>query len=163
MSAAAGKSPVVVLIIRVFVVVYLCVLGFCSQTQSRMKMIADNYEEDYIHPQHHPHHSHHMHPANVHHRSLPRAPLHANHRPPVEQVGTNTHAAQSCLHRRDAGSRLHHFKSNLNSYSYLSFHHESVVVRTDSMKFPFSICLGLFSLKSICSCQNHLYHLEKQA
>uniref|UniRef100_A0A3Q4N3L7 ELKS/RAB6-interacting/CAST family member 2 n=1 Tax=Neolamprologus brichardi TaxID=32507 RepID=A0A3Q4N3L7_NEOBR len=70
-----------------------------QQTQSRMKMIADNYEEDYIHPQHHPHHSHHMHPANVHHRSLPRAPLHANHRPPVEQVGTNTHAAQSCLHR----------------------------------------------------------------
>uniref|UniRef100_A0A3B4G9W4 ELKS/RAB6-interacting/CAST family member 2 n=1 Tax=Pundamilia nyererei TaxID=303518 RepID=A0A3B4G9W4_9CICH len=63
-----------------------------QQTQSRMKMIADNYEEDYIHPQHHPHHSHHMHPANVHHRSLPRAPLHANHRPPVEQVGTNTHA-----------------------------------------------------------------------
>ncbi|XP_013766194.1 ERC protein 2 isoform X1 [Pundamilia nyererei] len=56
-----------------------------QQTQSRMKMIADNYEEDYIHPQHHPHHSHHMHPANVHHRSLPRAPLHANHRPPVEQ------------------------------------------------------------------------------
>ncbi|XP_013128660.1 ERC protein 2 isoform X7 [Oreochromis niloticus] len=56
-----------------------------QQTQSRMKMIADNYEEDYIHPQHHPHHSHHMHPANVHHRSLPRAPPHANHRPPMEQ------------------------------------------------------------------------------
>uniref|UniRef100_A0A3Q0S3A7 ELKS/RAB6-interacting/CAST family member 2 n=1 Tax=Amphilophus citrinellus TaxID=61819 RepID=A0A3Q0S3A7_AMPCI len=56
-----------------------------QQTQSRMKMIADNYDEDYIHPQHHPHHSHHMHPTNVHHRSLPRAPPHANHRPPMDQ------------------------------------------------------------------------------
>ncbi|XP_034063396.1 ERC protein 2-like isoform X4 [Gymnodraco acuticeps] len=56
-----------------------------QQTQSRMKMIADNYEEDHIHPQHHPHHSHHMHPANVHHRSLPRGPPHANHRPPMDQ------------------------------------------------------------------------------
>ncbi|XP_044207920.1 ERC protein 2-like isoform X7 [Thunnus albacares] len=56
-----------------------------QQTQSRMKMIADNYEEDHIHPQHHPHHSHHLHPANVHHRSLPRGPPHANHRPPMDQ------------------------------------------------------------------------------
>ncbi|XP_029974241.1 ERC protein 2-like [Salarias fasciatus] len=56
-----------------------------QQTQSRMKLIADNYEEDYIHPQHHPHHSHHLHPANVHHRSLPRGPPHANHRAPMDQ------------------------------------------------------------------------------
>ncbi|KAK5863666.1 hypothetical protein PBY51_000679 [Eleginops maclovinus] len=56
-----------------------------QQTQSRMKLIADNYEEDHIHPQHHLHHSHHMHPANVHHRSLPRGPPHANHRPPMDQ------------------------------------------------------------------------------
>uniref|UniRef100_A0A3Q1FDE6 ELKS/RAB6-interacting/CAST family member 2 n=1 Tax=Acanthochromis polyacanthus TaxID=80966 RepID=A0A3Q1FDE6_9TELE len=56
-----------------------------QQTQSRMKLIADNYEEDYIHPQHHPHHSHHLHPANVHHRSLPRGPPHTNHRPPMDQ------------------------------------------------------------------------------
>uniref|UniRef100_A0A3P8S7E7 ELKS/RAB6-interacting/CAST family member 2 n=1 Tax=Amphiprion percula TaxID=161767 RepID=A0A3P8S7E7_AMPPE len=56
-----------------------------QQTQSRMKLIADNYEEDYIHPQHHPHHSHHLHPVNVHHRSLPRGPPHANHRPPMDQ------------------------------------------------------------------------------
>ncbi|XP_035864450.1 ERC protein 2-like isoform X3 [Sander lucioperca] len=56
-----------------------------QQTQSRMKLIADNYEEDHIHPQHHPHHSHHLHPANVHHRSLPRGPPHANHRPPMDQ------------------------------------------------------------------------------
>ncbi|XP_059188268.1 ERC protein 2-like [Centropristis striata] len=56
-----------------------------QQTQSRMKLIADNYEEDHIHPQHHPHHSHHLHLANVHHRSLPRGPPHANHRPPMDQ------------------------------------------------------------------------------
>ncbi|XP_044065775.1 ERC protein 2-like isoform X8 [Siniperca chuatsi] len=56
-----------------------------QQTQSRMKLISDNYEEDHIHPQHHPHHSHHLHPANVHHRSLPRGPPHANHRPPMDQ------------------------------------------------------------------------------
>nr|XP_046252704.1 ERC protein 2-like isoform X3 [Scatophagus argus] len=56
-----------------------------QQTQSRMKLIADNYEEDHIHPQHHPHHSHHLHPANVHQRSLPRGPPHTNHRPPMDQ------------------------------------------------------------------------------
>ncbi|XP_037832996.1 ERC protein 2 isoform X2 [Kryptolebias marmoratus] len=56
-----------------------------QQTQSRMKLIADNYEEDYVHPQHHPHHLHHMHHANVHHRSLPRGAPHANHRPPMDQ------------------------------------------------------------------------------
>ncbi|XP_023812415.1 ERC protein 2 isoform X2 [Oryzias latipes] len=56
-----------------------------QQTQSRMKLMADNYEEDYIHPQHHPHHLHHLHPTNVHHRSLPRAAPHANHRPPMDQ------------------------------------------------------------------------------
>ncbi|XP_041859434.1 ERC protein 2-like isoform X10 [Melanotaenia boesemani] len=61
-----------------------------QQTQSRMKMIADNYEEDYIHPQHHPHHSHHLHPANVHHHHhLPRGVPHANHRPPMDQVNIN--------------------------------------------------------------------------
>uniref|UniRef100_A0A3B4WEV8 ELKS/RAB6-interacting/CAST family member 2 n=1 Tax=Seriola lalandi dorsalis TaxID=1841481 RepID=A0A3B4WEV8_SERLL len=63
-----------------------------QQTQSRMKLIADNYEEDHIHPQHHPHHAHHLHPANVHHRSLPRGPPHANHRPPMDQVNMNVHA-----------------------------------------------------------------------
>ncbi|XP_014862974.1 PREDICTED: ERC protein 2-like isoform X7 [Poecilia mexicana] len=56
-----------------------------QQTQSRMKLIADNYEEDYIHPQRHPHHLHHMHTANLHHRSLPRGDPHANHRPPMDQ------------------------------------------------------------------------------
>lgn len=46
--------------------------------------MADNYEEDHAHPQHHPHHSHHLHPANVHQRVLPRGPSHANHRSPME-------------------------------------------------------------------------------
>ncbi|XP_061553394.1 ERC protein 2-like isoform X2 [Phycodurus eques] len=56
-----------------------------QQTQSRMKMMADNYEEDRINPQHHPHHSLHLHSANIHHRSLPRGPPHANHRLPMDQ------------------------------------------------------------------------------
>ncbi|XP_071777161.1 ERC protein 2 [Centroberyx gerrardi] len=56
-----------------------------QQTQSRMKLIADNYEEDHLHPQHHPHHPHHPHPAHTHHRSLPRGPPHANHRPSMDQ------------------------------------------------------------------------------
>ncbi|XP_074537515.1 ERC protein 2-like isoform X2 [Halichoeres trimaculatus] len=69
-----------------------------QQTQSRMKLIADNYEEDHIHPQHHPHHSHHLHPANMHHRSLPRGPPHANHRPPMDQlpVEPGTRRFKSC-------------------------------------------------------------------
>ncbi|XP_068160163.1 ERC protein 2-like isoform X2 [Antennarius striatus] len=57
-----------------------------QQTQSRMKLIADNDEEDHIHhPQHHPHHSHHLHATHVHHRSLPRGPAHANHHLPMDQ------------------------------------------------------------------------------
>ncbi|XP_061654549.1 LOW QUALITY PROTEIN: ERC protein 2-like [Phyllopteryx taeniolatus] len=56
-----------------------------QQTQSRMKMMADNYEEDRIHSQHHPHHSLHLHSANIHHRSLPRGPPHANHRLSMDQ------------------------------------------------------------------------------
>ncbi|XP_059911321.1 ERC protein 2-like [Gadus macrocephalus] len=78
-----------------------------QQTQSRMKLISENYEEDHHHPhphpqphhphyqhpqhpqhpQHHPHqhHQHHPHQVHQHHRSLPRGPPHANHRPPVDQ------------------------------------------------------------------------------
>uniref|UniRef100_A0A8D3A2G3 ELKS/RAB6-interacting/CAST family member 2 n=1 Tax=Scophthalmus maximus TaxID=52904 RepID=A0A8D3A2G3_SCOMX len=48
-----------------------------QQTQSRMKLIADNYGEDHIHLQHHPHHTHHL------------GPPHANHRPPMDQVNRN--------------------------------------------------------------------------
>ncbi|KAM3872514.1 ERC protein 2-like [Diretmus argenteus] len=54
-----------------------------QQTQSRMKLIADNYDEDHLHPQHHPHHPHHA--PHAHHRSLPRGAPHANHRPPMDQ------------------------------------------------------------------------------
>ncbi|KAK2851481.1 hypothetical protein Q5P01_007757 [Channa striata] len=56
-----------------------------QQTQSRMNLIADTYEEDHIHLQHYPHHTHHLHPANMHQRSMPRGPLHANHRPSMDQ------------------------------------------------------------------------------
>ncbi|XP_051913152.1 ERC protein 2-like isoform X2 [Hippocampus zosterae] len=56
-----------------------------QQTQNRMKMMADNCEEDRIHSQHHPRHSVHLHSSNMHHRSLPRGPPHANHRSPMDQ------------------------------------------------------------------------------
>ncbi|XP_056156759.1 ERC protein 2 [Lampris incognitus] len=49
-----------------------------QQTQSRMKLIADNYEEEHYHP-HGPHHTH-------HHRGGPaRGPPHASHRPSPDQ------------------------------------------------------------------------------
>lgn len=79
------------------IVHFLVCVFFFFQTQSRMKLIADSYEEEHIQPQHHPFHSHHMHPANMHHRSLPRGPSHANHRPHLDQVTTiftHTHPAQ---------------------------------------------------------------------
>ncbi|XP_075864815.1 ERC protein 2 isoform X2 [Microcebus murinus] len=47
-----------------------------QQTQNRMKLIADNYDEDH----HHYHHHHHHH----HHRS-PGRPQHSNHRPSPDQ------------------------------------------------------------------------------
>ncbi|XP_042563579.1 ERC protein 2 isoform X4 [Clupea harengus] len=59
-----------------------------QQTQSRMKLLADNYDDGHLHP-HHPHHPpHHPHPG--HHRGPPRGPPHAvphavNHRPPQDQ------------------------------------------------------------------------------
>ncbi|CAD7685075.1 unnamed protein product [Nyctereutes procyonoides] len=53
--------------------------GFCSvQTQNRMKLMADNYDEDH----HHYHHHHHHH----HHRSPGRS-QHSNHRPSPDQDG----------------------------------------------------------------------------
>ncbi|KAL1021621.1 hypothetical protein UPYG_G00015660 [Umbra pygmaea] len=65
-----------------------------QQTQSRMKLIADNYDEEHLHP-HQPHYPHHHrpsgHPAHAvqppypHHRSPTRGPTHANHRPPMDQ------------------------------------------------------------------------------
>ncbi|XP_026894811.2 ERC protein 2 isoform X2 [Acinonyx jubatus] len=48
-----------------------------SQTQNRMKLMADNYDEDH----HHYHHHHHHH----HHRS-PGRPQHSNHRPSPDQL-----------------------------------------------------------------------------
>ncbi|XP_074140535.1 ERC protein 2 isoform X4 [Sminthopsis crassicaudata] len=48
-----------------------------SQTQNRMKLMADNYDEDH----HHYHHHHHHH----HHRSPGRS-QHSNHRPSPDQL-----------------------------------------------------------------------------
>ncbi|XP_071388210.1 ERC protein 2 [Centroberyx affinis] len=49
-----------------------------QQTQSRMKLITDNYEDEHYHP-HGPHHPH-------HHRGGPaRGPPHAGHRPSPDQ------------------------------------------------------------------------------
>ncbi|XP_031659521.1 ERC protein 2 [Oncorhynchus kisutch] len=59
-----------------------------QQTQSRMKLIADNYDEEHLHP-HHPHQPHPgvhpAHPAHPHHRTPARGPPHANHRAPMDQ------------------------------------------------------------------------------
>ncbi|XP_066499391.1 ERC protein 2 isoform X2 [Hoplias malabaricus] len=56
-----------------------------QQTQSRMKLIAENYEDGHLHP-HHPHHPHHGHPGYTHHRGPPRGqPSHTNHRAQLEQ------------------------------------------------------------------------------
>ncbi|XP_053754007.1 ERC protein 2 isoform X6 [Panthera pardus] len=48
-----------------------------QKTQNRMKLMADNYDEDH----HHYHHHHHHH----HHRS-PGRPQHSNHRPSPDQL-----------------------------------------------------------------------------
>ncbi|XP_004864381.1 ERC protein 2 isoform X11 [Heterocephalus glaber] len=60
-----------------------------QQTQNRMKLMADNYDEDH----HHYHHHHHHH----HHRSPGRS-QHSNHRPSPDQLseGLNKGEAQLC-------------------------------------------------------------------
>ncbi|XP_058144269.1 ERC protein 2 isoform X2 [Dasypus novemcinctus] len=59
-----------------------------QQTQNRMKLMADNYEEDRHHHQHHHHH---------HHRSPGRS-QHSNHRPSPDQLseGLNKGKMQLC-------------------------------------------------------------------
>lgn len=60
-----------------------------QQTQNRMKLMADNYDEDH----HHYHHHHHHH----HHRSPGRS-QHSNHRPSPDQLseGLDKRIAQHC-------------------------------------------------------------------
>ncbi|XP_054550705.1 ERC protein 2 isoform X2 [Talpa occidentalis] len=60
-----------------------------QQTQNRMKLMADNYDEDH----HHYHHHHHHH----HHRSPGRS-QHSNHRPSPDQLseGLNKEKTQLC-------------------------------------------------------------------
>ncbi|KAJ8394817.1 hypothetical protein AAFF_G00041720 [Aldrovandia affinis] len=50
-----------------------------QQTQSRMKLIADNYDDDH-HPPHHLHHPHHPHPQHPQHVQHPAHP-HPQHPP----------------------------------------------------------------------------------
>ncbi|XP_030640373.1 ERC protein 2 [Chanos chanos] len=59
-----------------------------QQTQSRMKLIAENYDDSHLHSHHHHHHPHHSHAGHgphTHHRGPPRGAPHANHRPPPDQ------------------------------------------------------------------------------
>ncbi|XP_052589755.1 ERC protein 2 isoform X9 [Peromyscus californicus insignis] len=62
-----------------------------QQTQNRMKLMADNYDEDH----HHYHHHHHHH----HHRSPGRS-QHSNHRPSPDQLseGLAKGGARDCSH-----------------------------------------------------------------
>ncbi|XP_062854626.1 ERC protein 2 [Trichomycterus rosablanca] len=56
-----------------------------QQTQSRMKLLAENYEDGQRYP-HHPPHSQHGHPGHGHYRAPPRGPpSHSNHQPQLEQ------------------------------------------------------------------------------
>ncbi|XP_056660160.1 ERC protein 2 isoform X1 [Monodelphis domestica] len=65
-----------------------------SQTQNRMKLMADNYDEDH----HHYHHHHHHH----HHRSPGRS-QHSNHRPSPDQLSDNeTGWRKKTLSRKNA-------------------------------------------------------------
>ncbi|XP_042140429.1 ERC protein 2 isoform X4 [Peromyscus maniculatus bairdii] len=61
-----------------------------SQTQNRMKLMADNYDEDHHHYHHHHHH---------HHRSPGRS-QHSNHRPSPDQLseGLSKGGAGHCSH-----------------------------------------------------------------
>ncbi|XP_053092340.1 ERC protein 2 isoform X3 [Pangasianodon hypophthalmus] len=52
-----------------------------QQTQSRMKLIAENYEDGHFYP-HHPHHPHHAHPGHTHYRRPSRGlSTHSNSQP----------------------------------------------------------------------------------
>ncbi|XP_056660167.1 ERC protein 2 isoform X7 [Monodelphis domestica] len=65
-----------------------------QQTQNRMKLMADNYDEDH----HHYHHHHHHH----HHRSPGRS-QHSNHRPSPDQLSDNeTGWRKKTLSRKNA-------------------------------------------------------------
>ncbi|MBN3315452.1 ERC2 protein, partial [Atractosteus spatula] len=75
-----------------------------QQTQNRMKLMADNYDDDHHHPHHpHPHHLHHhphSHPHHHPHHRGPARPPHANHRPSPDQM------IQSLLEKHNHGMKL---------------------------------------------------------
>lgn len=120
-----------------------------------MKLIADNYEEDHNHPQHHPHHSHHMHPANVHHRSLPRGPPMANHRPPMDQVNTHLRANQktlACLNKLTRYRALMLVHSEWIKFDMFNLHCQ-LVVKLCSTRF---LSLSPLPHHPVTSCQVRL-------
>ncbi|XP_028680375.1 LOW QUALITY PROTEIN: ERC protein 2 [Erpetoichthys calabaricus] len=76
-----------------------------QQTQNRMKLMADNYDEEHHHHvPHHPHHPHH-HP---HHRS-PGRPPHTNHRPSPDQM------IQSLFEKHSHGIKLKIYTDHLTT------------------------------------------------
>nr|XP_045240781.1 ERC protein 2 isoform X8 [Macaca fascicularis] len=82
-----------------------------QQTQNRMKLMADNYDEDH----HHYHHHHHHH----HHRSPGRS-QHSNHRPSPDQLseGLNKGNMQLCsniliIYCSEAHITVHHHLERL--------------------------------------------------
>ncbi|XP_065264325.1 ERC protein 2 [Emys orbicularis] len=61
-----------------------------SQTQNRMKLMADNYDDDHHHFHHHHHHHHHRSPGRT---------QHSNHRPSPDQDGYfTTPAPRRCCY-----------------------------------------------------------------
>lgn len=134
-----------------------------------MKLIADNYEEDHIHPKHNPHH---LHPANVHHRSLQRGPPHANHRPPMDQVNMNVHAhtdkhspppSLGLFTQVDKFWALILMLLKLMQFHSCHPHHQSVVVGHDSIKLLLSPLLCVFFFNPITASQiSYSYHLDKR-
>ncbi|XP_025771757.1 ERC protein 2 [Puma concolor] len=93
-----------------------------QQTQNRMKLMADNYDEDH----HHYHHHHHHH----HHRS-PGRPQHSNHRPSPDQGITlafyNSPAATELPHASSSQRPAFHVWS-IRSWWSLIVHRENEAV-----------------------------------
>lgn len=135
-----------------------------------MKLIADNYEEEHIHAQHHPHHAHHLHPANVHHRSLPRGPPHANHRPPMDQVNIKVHG-HTWQSVQSSGlftevvilPALIFVLLKMILFGIFRLHHKSVVVRLSGIKFPLAPRLSLLpQTHYLLPSQSNSYQLDKE-
>ncbi|XP_048211756.1 ERC protein 2 isoform X2 [Perognathus longimembris pacificus] len=112
-----------------------------QQTQNRMKLMADSYDEDH----HHYHHHHHHH----HHRSPGRS-QHSNHRPSPDQLseGLNTGETQLCsniliTYCSAAHITGHHLKQRTAGELSLSLQNMNLLVTMVSllhlMSFPMDL------------------------